>query len=275
MPAFCCPFENCSQTYKFACKLQKHYKYHEKTTFACDVCQKVCKSKSALGAHYKKIHKNPKKSMELEIKHICEFCGKVAKNPHVLKNHMMYKHVDPSNYEHVCTEPNCGKRFYLKKALEEHTLRHKGIKNFACPNCEQRFVTKNDMQKHINSIHLKIRKYCCQRCPATFSNSEGLKRHFRSLHEFARDFQCQYCEKAYTKKDALRKHEMTHTGEKPHKCPECGLGFIQRVSVNGHRKIHYPDGNIPPLPVKPSRWLIVNRTLNASENNKFSENTTN
>lgn len=290
MPSIACPYENCNKPFVYATRLRRHYKTHFKfeSPAICEFCNRHCKNQASLKQHCKRYHPKYKRisssatstasnnhlnnnatvteGKKSKVQHICEFCGKVADSPHSLKTHIMYKHVDPSNYEHACPEPNCGKRFYMKVTLEQHILRHKGIKNFECPHCDKRFVCNDDRNKHINNIHLKIRKYSCPQCPATFTNSEGAKVHFRSLHELARDYVCQYCEKTFTKRSALKKHEMIHTGERPHECPECGKAFIQRVSVKAHRKIHYPDGaEIPPLPIKPSKALIMNRNLNSND----------
>merc|ERR1719400_604119 len=45
----------------------------------------------------------------------------------------------------------------------------------------------------------------------------------------------------------VRRHEMTHTGEKPHKCPHCPTKFIQKASLRDHVEKKHPSETPPPI----------------------------
>ncbi|XP_039966042.1 zinc finger protein 888 isoform X2 [Bactrocera tryoni] len=235
-----CTQERCTKAFNRRSALARHLRQHEGYSFqyACDQggCDKVYKHKPTLVMHQRKYHK-----LGPELKtHICEICGKVFKTTTMLNDHH-YTHKDKSERPYACDQPKCMRRFSNKDKLKVHLMRHAGIKNYVCPHCGMRKTTMNELKVHIN-YHTLERTWPCRFCTHICNSSGNLKTHVRTVHERAKDYACRYCERTFAKPDTRKYHEMTHTGEKPNECPECGKRFLQPAALRTHRKIHQRQG---------------------------------
>lgn len=54
-------------------------------------------------------------------------------------------------------------------------------------------------------------------------------------------YACQQCTKTFSRPSSLRVHILSHTGEKPHVCPQpgCGRKFSVQSNMRRHLKVHY------------------------------------
>nr|CAD7448948.1 unnamed protein product [Timema bartmani] len=61
-------------------------------------------------------------------------------------------------------------------------------------------------------------------------------------HSGQRPHGCEECGKKFTEKYNLITHSLIHSGLRPHKCDECGKCFIQKGDLTKHSLTHYePD----------------------------------
>ena len=76
----------------------------------------------------------------------------------------------------------CGKPFTKEMHLRTHIrVVHKKQFKFNCTLCEKGFVSKPDMEGHMNT-HRGIRPYACHYCASAFSYRKHLTAHMRSKH---------------------------------------------------------------------------------------------
>lgn len=100
-----------------------------------------------------------------------------------------------------------------------------------CNFCASIFNTREDLENHIKSDHLKVgtsnphkRKinlfdntdHQCKFCKKTLSGAYELERHVQILHEGIRDYNCRYCGKTYGSPGNLTRHlNAKHDGGEP------------------------------------------------------------
>merc|ERR1719370_716588 len=93
----------------------------------------------------------------------------------------------------------------------------------------------------------------CEICSKEFRNKVSLRTHMKLVHKLGRQYTCAYCGKILYSSQYLMKHEMTHTGEKPFKCPDCDYRCIQRSNLRIHmRGVHKKE--LPRLAVGQKRY---------------------
>ena len=122
----------------------------------------------------------------------------------------------------------CGKCSYVARIranLRRHVdAVHEGVKKFACPNCEQKFSSKEHYVEHNKRVHDKIereKKLACEDCDYKTPYSWVLRKHLRGKHGKVMYLKCKKCEYTTTANAELQSHQMTvhmNTKEKCHKC---------------------------------------------------------
>nr|XP_032633614.1 zinc finger protein 7-like isoform X5 [Chelonoidis abingdonii] len=74
-------------------------------------------------------------------------------------------------------------------------------------------------------------------CKKFATGTQKIEKH-EKIHTGERPHKCLDCGKSFTWRSALVTHGRIHTGERPHKCLDCGKSFIQRSALLHHKAIH-------------------------------------
>lgn len=120
-------------------------------------------------------------------------------------------------------------------------------KSFKCPvaQCPQRYATRYNVQRHLNSAH-----------PGFVLN------------------ECPRCQQVLSSRQTLRQHLAIHTGERPYRCQFCLQQFRQSSQLSQHRKQHYLEVRQMPIPkVRPSQLtaLMMQSRLSLHETEEASQ----
>ena len=161
----------------------------------------------------------------------------------------------------------CSKTFEYFHALQFHRKMHKQ-KKVECsdPECELKFRTIKEMERHYESRHPSSDKkefyYCTyDRCNKKFLKNFHLQEHVRVKHMKIKAFQCPWpgCPKEFAAERHMKVHLLIHKDEKPIKCEHCDYRCRQRSALNWHMRKH-PD---QPYPFK--RYSSASPTLFVQE----------
>ncbi|GIX76994.1 PR domain zinc finger protein 10 [Caerostris darwini] len=141
-----------------------------------------------------------------------------------------------------------------KKALEEQE------NAWPCFECNQRFLTSVDLQKHLNqhdeenNVTGVSRTRNKARARARFAKKSHVTR-FKGIPNKQEDYKCDICCKTFQRNYSLQRHLIMHTGEKKFKCPICDIKFSHVYNRNRHVRRHKHDNEKKQL-VKPVKTLF-------------------
>ncbi|XP_062558359.1 myoneurin-like [Armigeres subalbatus] len=125
----------------------------------------------------------------------------------------------------------------LVNNIKSHMVIHEDIRPHQCEQCPKSFTSRNKLQSHINSVHLRKRDFKCEVCGKAFLEKNNLKGHQR-IHKGDRKYKCDLCPKSFLFAGTLRCHQLTHTQDKKHECQICGKMFLMRTTLNKHLYVH-------------------------------------
>jgi hypothetical protein len=129
----------------------------------------------------------------------------------------------------------------LRKLCVDCNLKNK--ERFKCTECDAKFSSNSQWQRHINSIHLKLKSFKCSQCEYKCSQNSNLKVHINSVHLNLQPFKCSVCEYECSLNSKLKRHmDDVHLKIQPFKCNlcdfKCGVNCDLQKHINSvHLKI--------------------------------------
>ncbi|GFO47450.1 Zinc finger protein [Plakobranchus ocellatus] len=108
-------------------------------------------------------------------------------------------------------------------------------KIFKCPQCRYISDRKNNLKRHIVTMHHESSKTleCCGLC---FQSKAALRDHNSVFHKGG--YRCSFCARNFCRKALLRRHLTVHSGQKDFFCELCGYATSHKSNLERHQKIH-------------------------------------
>ncbi|KAL4703107.1 hypothetical protein ACJJTC_000166 [Scirpophaga incertulas] len=155
----------------------------------------------------------------------------------------------------VC--PHCQKIFTRKFNFTLHLKRHIGQRDWPCPACGVRQLTRWQARNHCGP---KKRLHCpIEGCSKSFTGTTNLNSHIHT-HLGKRPYRCEECGKTFTAKNTLNNHERIHTGVKPFLCRLCGRQFATN-KLAAHMRAHRGEGHAFACEAECRRTFASRRSL--------------
>ena len=127
-------------------------------------------------------------------------------------------------------------------APHNRTVKHDCL----CVHCEETFISRAHLKRHVEQVHKKIKNYKCSQCDYNVYLKCTLKRHVSIVHEKTRNFQCTHCDRAFSLKGNLVKHvDQVHSKIKRYNCSKCEFKSYHRNVMKKHEfKAHSVQKNL-------------------------------
>ena len=204
--------------------------------FKCSFCDYKSKYKQAVTHHAERIH--------LKKRHFtCDLCQKDFHQECDLRKHKSAVHERQRKF--VCE--TCGFPCVTKQSLEKHVHSKHIKKLLQCHHCEYSETSSKRFYNHsiAHSKSLTCLPMLCKLCSRAFENDFVLGLHIEFDHQ-APKFWCDKCGKQFSTKKGLNFHVSgVHEGLKPYVCPTCGKTFPSKGNMETHIKIaHTKTGSV-------------------------------
>ena len=108
-------------------------------------------------------------------------------------------------------------------------------KMFKCPQCRYLTDRKNNLKRHIVTMHHTSSK-TLECCGIAFQSKAALRDHNSVFHRGG--YRCSLCARNFCRKALLRRHLTVHSGQKDFFCERCGYATSHKSNLERHQKVH-------------------------------------
>ena len=112
----------------------------------------------------------------------------------------------------------------------------KKVKYYTCPKCRYRTDRKNNLKRHMLTMHEKCSKVL-ECCNIIFSNKSALKEHVSERHLGA-GYACLVCNRRFGRKALMKRHSAVHSGQRQYNCSECDYATSHKSNLDRHIRRH-------------------------------------
>ena len=171
----------------------------------------------------------------------CTFCGTLFDSREAWREHLG-SHA--SKTCHICT--TCGKGFSRRENLSRHLKTvHLNEKAFTCKTCFKTFSEKANLEQHIR-LHTGEKPFTCSICNEIFRTRQLYSKHLKRAHDVSvKDvkvdnvFECAHCDRTFHRENDLGRHVAAAHGDvKAYECGTCQRTFSTKNQLMEHERIH-------------------------------------
>ncbi|XP_036134595.1 zinc finger protein with KRAB and SCAN domains 5 isoform X2 [Molossus molossus] len=198
---------------------------------------------------------NHKQNTNAERGHKCNDCGKFFLQA---SNFIQHRRIHTGEKPFKCGE--CGKSYNQRVHLTQHQRVHTGsdkrskntklnVKKKISEFSEADLELSGRMQKNVSQVQdfgegkldrkqgIPMKEIIGQPSSKRTNFNEVTYVHKKSSTG-ERPHKCNECGKSFIQSAHLIQHQRIHTGEKPFRCDECGKSYNQRVHLTQHQRVH-------------------------------------
>ncbi len=110
-----------------------------------------------------------------------------------------------------------------------------GKKTFRCSQCRYMTDRKNNLKRHVSTMHQDCGK-TLECCDIIFKSKAALRDHVLLFHRTG--YKCRYCGRNFCRKALLKRHLAVHNGQKDFICSICDYATSHKSNLERHKKVH-------------------------------------